>query len=437
MTLAFLLPWNLQSHEIWIMAIGALVCSSCGILGCFLILKKLSLMGDAISHSVLPGIVIAVMLTGKIHSIWVVLAAGIMGILTPVFTDMIKKSGLVHEDTAIGAVFTTLFALGVVMVSQIGNIDLDVDCVLYGEIATTPLDVLILSGISFGPKAFWILAMVFSANFLFVFLFYKQLKISTFDPALAKAMGLHPERVHYLLMAMISITTIACFEAVGSILVVAMLIVPGACAYLLTQRLKIMLILSIVAGALFSISGYAITIAFQGDVSVSGSMTSAAGVFFFLVLFLSPSQGILVTLWKKYENKHSLIRDHILLDLYRQEEKGKSPITQAHFLSEYGYTTQQDIKALKKLLQNKMVLSKEDAICLSPDGKKRAQEMMRAHRLWEMYMSSLGAASDHVHRSASDMEHILSPDLCNQIDKALDHPDCDPHGKKIPAAIQQ
>lgn len=84
-----------------------------------------------------------------------------------------------------------------------------------------------------------------------------------------------------------------------------------------------------------------------------------------------------------------------------------------------------------------MVLSKEDAICLSPDGKKRAQEMMRAHRLWEMYMSSLGAASDHVHRSASDMEHILSPDLCNQIDKALDHPDCDPHGKKIPAAIQQ
>lgn len=424
-----------EIHEIWIMAIGALVCASCGLLGCFLILKKLSLMGDAISHSVLPGIVIAVMLTGKIHSLWVLLGATAMGILTPFFTDIIKKSGLIHEDTAIGAVFTTLFALGVVLLSRAGNVDIDIDCVLYGEIATAPLDVLMISGISAGPKAFWILIFLFLGNMLFVFLFYKELKLSSFDSPLAKAMGLHPERIHYLLMAMISITTIACFESVGSILVIAMLIVPGACAYLLTHRLGIMLVLSVVIGILFSISGYAITMAFDGNVSVSGSMTTAAGIIFFLVFLFSPSQGILSRFWKKIQNKKSWLVDHILLDLYRQEEKNTTLLSEKEFLTKYGYNTRQAQKTLHSLIKAKIALTKDNTISLSSEGKKRAQDLMRAHRLWEMYMHSLGSQSDHVHRSASEMEHILSPELCEQIDTVLDHPAQDPHGKKIPGIL--
>jgi manganese/zinc/iron transport system permease protein len=187
---------GLETYEIWIILIGALVCASCGLLGCFLILKKLSLMGDAISHAVLPGIVLAVILGGKLNSWSVILGAGLLGLMTAFFTDFLKNSRLVYEDASIGIVFTTLFAIGVVLVSNFGkNIDLDPDCVLYGEVAITPFDILILERFPFfpprtvlGPRSFWVMAAVFLCNIGFISLFYKELKICTFDETLAYIM---------------------------------------------------------------------------------------------------------------------------------------------------------------------------------------------------------------------------------------------------------
>ncbi len=187
-----------HSYELWIMAIGILVCSSCGLIGCFLILRRLSLLGDAISHSVLPGIVIAVLITGSLNSLFIFIGAGAIGLLTPLLIDALQSSGRVHEDASVGAVFTILFAIGVIMVTNMGNIHLDTECILYGEIATTPFDLWTVSGIDMGPQPFWVLSTVFLINIAFVGLFYKELKLTSFDEALARSMGFRPRHKHIM-----------------------------------------------------------------------------------------------------------------------------------------------------------------------------------------------------------------------------------------------
>jgi manganese/zinc/iron transport system permease protein len=176
-----------------------------------------------------------------------------------------------------------LFAVGVILVSLYADkVDLDQDCVLYGEIAYTPWNSLVIGGTDYGPRPLWMLGGVFLANVVFVLLFYKQLKICSFDPQMARAVGINERLWHYLLMAMVSLSVVAAFESVGAILVVAMLIIPGATAFLLTSRLSVMLILSVIIGAACAVLG------FYGasllDASIAGFMTVVGGLLFSLAM---------------------------------------------------------------------------------------------------------------------------------------------------------
>ena len=283
-----------MSYEGWIILTGALVGITCGITGCFLILRRMAMLADAISHTVLLGIVGAYLVSSSMEGLYMFVGALVVGLLTALFVQLLHSSG-VQSDAAIGVVFTSLFALGVILLSlYAGRIHLDVDHALMGEIAFVPWDTWALVGINLGPKAVWMLGIVLIINLIVIGLFYKELKICSFDPEMALALGIPVLFIHYLLMGMLSITTVAAFDSVGAILVVAMLIAPGASAYLLTDRLLTMLFLSAGLGVLAAVSGYYVAV--WWNVSISGSMAMMAGVLFVLAFFFSPKHGT-VTKW--------------------------------------------------------------------------------------------------------------------------------------------
>ncbi|MCE4050785.1 MULTISPECIES: metal ABC transporter permease [Bacillaceae] len=284
-------------NHFWIILIGALVGGSCSILGCFLVLRKMSMIGDAISHSVLPGIVIAFLISGTRDSLFMMLGAAAVGLITVFLIQMFQNNG-VQSDASIGVVFTALFAIGVVLVSLFTRqVDIDLDCVLYGEIAYAPWDTLQIGEHSLGPRAVWGIGASFLINVLAVSLFYKQFKLSAFDPAMAAALGIPVMFFHYLLMGLVSVSTVASFESVGAILVVGMIIIPAAAAYLLTDKLSAMIIWSVMISILSSVIGY--YFAYLTDTSISGMMVSVAGVIFALALLFSPTHGVVMKKWKR------------------------------------------------------------------------------------------------------------------------------------------
>lgn len=274
------------------MLIGSLAAAACALVGCFLVLRRLAMLGDAISHAVLPGIVIAFLLTHSRNTFPMLIGAGAFGLLTAFATHVLTRRGNVPSDASIGVVFTGLFAAGVIMVSRFaGQVDLDLDCVLYGEIIFTPYDTWSVGGLNLGPRAAWILGGITAANLLFVTLAYKQLKLCAFDPALAATVGINVTLWHYALMAFTSITSVGAFESVGAILVVAMLIVPPNTAYLLCDRLSLMLVLSVGFGVLSALGGYGLGTLLDG--SVAGAMAVVSGALFLLAALFSPTHGAL------------------------------------------------------------------------------------------------------------------------------------------------
>ncbi|WP_053372076.1 metal ABC transporter permease [Paenibacillus sp. FJAT-27812] len=278
--------------DFWILLTGALVASCCGVLGVFLVLRKMAMIGDAISHSVMPGIVIALLLSGSRDSLLMMFAALLCGLLTTFLIQMFQQSGI-QSDASIGVVFTALFAIGVVLVSLYARqVHLDQDAILYGEIAYVHWNIWELGGVNMGPKAVWLLGVTLFVIVTVIGLFYKQFKLCAFDPALAAAIGIPVAVFHYLLMGLVSMATVSSFESVGAILVVGLLIIPASTAYLLTDRLGLMIALSVAVGVASSFIGYGAAVML--DASIAGCMVCAAGVLFIIAFLFSPSQGIIV-----------------------------------------------------------------------------------------------------------------------------------------------
>ena len=259
---------------------GSLVAVSCSLLGSFLILRQMAMVGDAISHSVLPGIVIAFFMVGSLQSIWMLIGAGVLGVFTTFLIEFFHQKGRLQTDASIGVTFTWLFALGVILVTYYaGNAHIDQDCILHGEIAYVPIDLMYdRDGNPIGPKAVIILSVVLSIIILFITVFYKELFITTFDSSFSNAIGISSSKWHYLLMGLVSLTTVASFESVGAILVVALLIAPASAAYLITHNLKWMLLLSSLFGIVSSFFGYWLSYLLDG--SIAGAIVTISGVIF-------------------------------------------------------------------------------------------------------------------------------------------------------------
>jgi manganese/zinc/iron transport system permease protein len=277
-------PWtqNIGSYG-WIALMGFLVATACGLVGNYLILRRMALVGDAISHSVLPGLAIAFLVAKTRSSLVMFLGALGAGVVTTLLIELIHKKSRVKQDAAIGITFSSLFAIGVILISVYASkVDLDQDCVLYGEIGTI---------IFMGPAPIVRMACVTALTIALIIVFYKELLVSSFDSGLAYSLGINAGVVHYSLMCLLSIVVVSAFESVGAILVIAMLILPGATASLLSQRLPRMLGLTVLHAALSSVLG--IHLAVWLDCSIAGAMVVMGAVLFGLAWIFSPQQGLL------------------------------------------------------------------------------------------------------------------------------------------------
>ena len=284
-----------------IQLIAILVAGACSILGVFLVLKSMAMVSDAITHTILLGIVLAFFIVHDLNSPLLIIGAGIIGVLTVYLVELLNSTRLLKEDSAIGIVFPLLFSIAVILISKYTkNVHLDVDSVLLGELAFAPFNRIELFGLSIA-KGLVSIFVIFMVNLVFVMIFFKELKISTFDKALAITLGMKPILVHYMLMSLVSITAVTSFEAVGSILVVAFMIGPPITAYLMTNKLKEMIVLSLIVGAIASVIGYNVAILF--DVSIAGSIALIIGILFIIVLIVSPKSGLISTIKRKRNQK--------------------------------------------------------------------------------------------------------------------------------------
>lgn len=288
--------------EFWVILAACLVSIPCAIVGCFLVLRKGVMVADAISHSVFPGIVIAYMMSSAIDGFTMFIAASIVGILTTFLIELLSQKVKVQQDASIGVIFTFLFALGLIFVSVFElNNELDPDHILYGEILNVPFDQLKIGGSFAGPRAVYILGLLNIIIIGVVTVFYRRLKLTSFDKSFAQLLGVNVMLWHYVLMGMVSITAVGAFDIVGAILVIALLSIPPATAYLFTHRLNHMILLSITISIVGCVLGYYVSK--LTNTSTSGAIVCIFGLVFVLSVLFTPDRGILIKrLWSK---KHS------------------------------------------------------------------------------------------------------------------------------------
>lgn len=332
-----------MSPHLEIQLIAVIVAVACSLPGVFLVLRKMSMMSDSITHTILLGIVLAFFLTHDLSSPFLIMGAALTGVVTVWLTETLNRTRLLSEDSAIGIVFPLLFSIAIILITRYaGSVHLDTDAVLLGELAFAPFDRLVVSGLDLGAKAIYTSGVILVLNLLVIVLFFKELKLVTFDPMLAAALGFSPVLIHYGLMTMVSLTAVSAFEAVGSVLVVAFMIGPPVTAYLLTDDLRTMLILSGAIGAVNGILGYQAAAAF--DVSIAGSMAVITGAIFCLVFILAPRRGLVSALRRRRLQKTQFAQKTLLFHLYNREsgdhgspEKAVSP-EELHLNWSQGFT---------------------------------------------------------------------------------------------------
>ena len=288
-------PWT-ESFALyrWIVLMAFFVTMACGLIGNYLVLRRMSLVGDAISHSVLPGIAIAFLIAKTRSNVAMFLGALVAGIATTLLIETIHRRSRVKQDSAIGIVFSTFFAIGVILISLFASeVDLDVDCVLYGEIGMVQVEPpLVIAGVEIAPEPVVTMGVVAFCVLGLIVLFYKELLVSSFDSGLSASLGINPTVMHYTLMSVLSVVVVSAFQSVGAILVIAMLILPGATAYLLTQRMPLMMLLSVLHAALSAVLG--LHLAIWLNCAHAGAIVVAGAALFTLAWIFSPTQGLLV-----------------------------------------------------------------------------------------------------------------------------------------------
>ncbi len=356
----------MSSAQIEIQLIAAVVAAACALPGVFLVLRKMSLISDAISHSILPGIVIGFFITHDLASPLNILLAALTGVITVVLVEFIQKTGLVKEDTAIGLVFPAMFSVGVILIALNANdVHLDIDAVLLGELAFAPFDRLLFSGADLGPKALWVVGFILIVTLLLLVTFYKELKVSTFDQGLAAALGFSPVVMHYGLMSVASVTTVGAFDAVGAILVVALMIAPAATVYLLTNDLKKLLIGAVFVGVFSAISGY--WLAHVLDASIAGAITTVLGVLFLLTYLFAPNKGLFSVLYRQKQQRKEVMLLTFLLHIQNHAEEEERHVN--HLNEHINWQEVRAKSVLDLASKNNMISIQKGVISLTEKGQ--------------------------------------------------------------------
>ncbi|HEX8914420.1 MAG TPA: iron chelate uptake ABC transporter family permease subunit [Humisphaera sp.] len=411
--------WTHGLEQFWPLLVeGTLVSVALALIGCFLVVRGLSLLGDALSHSVLPGIVIGFLIHPSLQSPWILIGATAMGLLASVLVQAVQHHSRVKEDASLGVVFTALFALGVVMINLFaGQTDLDPGCVLYGQ----------LESFVQTPEKIWPMAGILGGILVLLLAFYRHLLVCTFDPLLARSMGIPAMLVHYGMMGVLSLTTVASFEAVGAILVVALLVTPGATARLWTDRMPRMLLVSAAHAVLSTVLGYWLSHVL--DTSTSAAIC-VAGFGLFVGSWLAAPRRGLASQWKVRRRLRLTMAEENVIKAVHELTTGRattgaadtsagpavtaaaSPATDVglHDLAELLRLSDGDVsRALRRAVYRKWAIVTGDRVALTASGHARAETLAHAHELWEQYLQKeVGVAADHLHDPAEWVEHYLT-----------------------------
>jgi manganese/zinc/iron transport system permease protein len=351
------------------------VAAACAVPGCFLVLRRMSLVSDAISHVLLLGIVLAYFAVRDVDSPWLLAGAAATGVLTVALVELLQRTKLVKEDAAVGLVFPALFALGVLLASvYYRNIHLDVDQVLLGQPEFAGNVRWRVGGV--GIKPLWVMTAVVGLNVLLAAVFFKELKLTTFDPGLAAALGFRPGLMHYVLMTVVSVTAVAAFDAVGPVLVVGFFVVPAAAAFLLTDRLWLMVHLAIAIGVLGAAAGT--WAAIRLDTSIAGTVAAALGVLFGLVIVLAPGRGLVAQAVRRWRQRRAFHETMLAVHLYQHEhtaaEADEAAVGGLH--RHLGWPAEQAAAVAARAERNGLVVRAGELLKLTDAGRARAREIL-------------------------------------------------------------
>lgn len=416
--------WSTPLTEQWWQetTCSVLVGIACGVLGCFVVLRRMALIGDALSHAVLPGVVIAFLLTGSSGILGLFLGALFAGLVTAGLIKLVSQYSRTKEDSAIGIVFTSLFALGIILISSLSRgTHFDLKCFLFGD----PLAV--------GSDDLLMMTIVAPLVILTIVLLYHRLKIASFDPIVAGAMGISVGAIHYLLMGMLSATVVAGLKTTGVVLVVAMVITPASAAYQLCNRLWSMLLLAGIFGALSAAAG--MSLAFVTNSPTGPAMVLVATLLFGLTVVLSPPHGLLFAAWRKRAARRHIESEDCLKAIYTllEQENACGVVDVAR---KTGFSAPRVEALVRELQSQRMLQNGAKALTLTDDGRARAMEMVRAHRLWESYLADEARIDvELIHDEAERLEHVH--ELADEVDERLGFPKTDPHGEVIPTRGSQ
>lgn len=415
--------WALGGMHSWAMATAAVIAASCGLVGTLLVVRRMSLVGDAISHAVLPGIAVAVLAGGRAGGPLVFLGAVAAALLTVWLTQGLRTAGGLSEDAGAGVVFTTLFAAGVLLVGLAPpGTHLDAACVLYGELAFLPLDTVSLAGREV-PRAFVAGLVVLAGLAIAAAATWKLQVFTAFDPAGARAAGIPVGGVTIGLLAATAVATVASFDAVGAVLVVAMLVAPAAAAELLTRRLHRMALLAMGLGAVAACVGY--LAAWRFNTSAAGMIAVVLGLEYAAAAVFAPEDGLVARLVARLRLAWRVAREDRLATVWRAEEAGNAAAARPR--------TPQESLVGRWLELTGQLARAGSSWRLSPTGRREAENIVRSHRLWEAWLGRhADLPLDHLHPPAEWVEHHLGAEMRERLEADMDERAADPHGREIP-----
>jgi manganese/zinc/iron transport system permease protein len=342
----------------------------------WLVLRRLSLVGDAISHVLLFGIVLAYFVVPDLYSPWLLAGAAASGVLTVALVEALQRTRLVKEDAAIGLVFPALFAVGTLLASMnFRGTHLDVDNVLLGHLEFLGLQPRLIDG-PFGRKPTLVMLAFLAVNLGLTALLFKELKLATFDPALAAALGFAPGLLHYGLMTVVSLTTVAAFDAVGPVLVVAFLIVPAVAARQLTDRLWLLVVLSVVVGVVSAFLG--VWAAFRLGTNIAGTVAVGLGLVFAAVLVVAPRDGLVATAVRRVRRRRAFHETMLAIHLAQHEGTPAEPDEAAAdgLHRHLHWDREQAARVVRRAEANGLVARAGGLLKLTAAGRARATEVL-------------------------------------------------------------
>ncbi len=417
---------SLSDPNVRFVVIGmVLLGASAGAVGCYSLLRKRALLGDAIAHAVLPGICIAFMLSGVKDTAVLLLGAMASGAAAIVAIDTITRKTRIKSDTATGLVLSIFFGVGILLmtvIQQSGNAaQSGLDKFLFGKAAAmTTTDVQLL-------------AIVFALLFALIALFNRAFFIVSFDGQFARAMGMNTRLIENLLAFMTIIAVSVGIQAVGVVLMAALLITPALAARFLSNRVWAMLIWAAIIGAMAGLGGAYISYLAPAMPTGPWVVVVLAHITAFCWV-VAPQNGLLARAWRQYVNRRLILEENVLKIFYQLGEEKGDFTTPRHIntLQQRRYIPQLK-KGLRYLYAKKQLTKEKEGWALTEKGKINAQRVVRVHRLWEVYLSRFHhLAPDHVHENADALEHIISPELEEQLEYMLNYPEADPHNAPIP-----